>query len=102
MEDIFFAKNAKSAIALGHVRGVALLAAAKAGLPVTIYSPASIKKAVVGYGRASKEQVGAMVSIMLGLKESPPPDTADALACAICHFHTSATLDRIDRTEVDR
>lgn len=99
VEDIFFAKNARSAIALGHVRGVALLAAAKAGLPITIYTPASIKKAVVGYGRASKEQVSTVVRSLLNINKPLALDTTDALACAICHYHTSATLRRIEAAE---
>jgi crossover junction endodeoxyribonuclease RuvC len=95
IEDVFYAANAKSALKLGHVRGVAMLAAAQAGLPVVAYSPLSIKSAVVGYGRAEKSQVQVMVARLLQLAEAPEPaDAADALAIAICHLHTAATLLR--------
>ena len=95
IEDVFYAVNAKSALKLGHVRGVAMLTAAQAGLEVIAYSPLSIKSAVVGYGRAEKSQVQLMVARLLNLPELPePPDVADALAIAICHLHTAATLQR--------
>jgi crossover junction endodeoxyribonuclease RuvC len=95
IEDVFYALNVKSALKLGQVRGVAMLAASSAGLEVTEYSPLSIKSAVVGYGRAEKPQVQHMVTRLLNLAEVPePPDAADALAIAICHLHTSATLVR--------
>ena len=95
IEDVFYAVNAKSALKLGHVRGVAMLAAAQAGLQVVAYSPLSIKCAVVGYGRAEKMQVQMMVARLLDLPAPPqPPDVADALAIAICHLHTAATLSR--------
>jgi crossover junction endodeoxyribonuclease RuvC len=95
IEDVFYAVNAKSALKLGHVRGVAMLTAAQAGLAVVAYSPLSIKSAVVGYGRAEKSQVQLMVARLLQLPEPPePPDVADALAIAICHVHTAATLQR--------
>jgi crossover junction endodeoxyribonuclease RuvC len=95
IEDVFYALNVKSALKLGQVRGVAMLAASSAGLEVTEYSPLSIKSAVVGYGRAEKPQVQYMVTRLLNLTEIPePPDAADALAIAICHLHTSATLVR--------
>jgi len=95
IEDVFYAVNAKSALKLGHVRGVAMLTAAQAGLRVMAYSPLSIKSAVVGYGRAQKSQVQVMVARLLQLSEPPePPDVADALAIAICHVHTAATLRR--------
>jgi crossover junction endodeoxyribonuclease RuvC len=85
--------NAKSALKLGHVRGVALLAAAIRGLPVAEYSPLTIKSAVVGYGMAQKAQVQFMVARLLNLDRSPEPaDAADALAIAICHVHTAQTL----------
>jgi crossover junction endodeoxyribonuclease RuvC len=95
IEDVFFAVNVKSALKLGHVRGVAMLAASSAGLSVAEYAPLSIKSAVVGYGRADKQQVQHMITRLLSL-ESPPqsPDAADALAIAICHLHTSASLRR--------
>lgn len=95
IEDVFYAVNVKSALKLGHVRGVAMLAAAQAHLSVVAYSPLSIKSAVVGYGRAEKSQVQLMVARLLKLAEPPePPDVADALAIAICHLHTAATLQR--------
>jgi len=95
IEDVFYAVNAKSALKLGHVRGVAMLAAAQAGLEVVAYSPLSIKSAVVGYGRAEKSQVQLMVARLLNLPAPPSPaDVADALAIAICHLHTAGTLRR--------
>ncbi len=93
IEDVFYAQNVKSALKLGHVRGVAMLAAAQAGLGVVAYSPLSVKSAVVGYGRAEKSQVQVMIAELLKLPAPPePPDVADALAIAICHLHTAATL----------
>jgi crossover junction endodeoxyribonuclease RuvC len=95
IEDVFYAMNVKSALKLGHVRGVAMLTAAQAGLEVVAYSPLSIKSAVVGYGRAEKSQVQIMVARLLSLPAPPePPDVADALAIAICHLHTLETLRR--------
>jgi crossover junction endodeoxyribonuclease RuvC len=95
IEDVFYALNVKSALKLGQVRGVAMLAASSAGLPVAEYAPLSIKSAVVGYGKAEKHQVQHMVTRLLGL-DAPPesPDAADALAIAICHLHTAGTLER--------
>ncbi len=93
VEEVFYSVNAKSALKLGHVRGVALLATSRAGLPVAEYAPLKIKSSVVGYGLAGKEQVQFMVARLLGLAEPPsPPDAADALAIAICHIHTAQTL----------
>jgi crossover junction endodeoxyribonuclease RuvC len=90
IEDVFHARNVRSALKLGHARGVALLAASEAGLPVVEYAPAAIKRAVVGYGRAEKHQVQQMVKLLLGLDEPPSPhDVADALAVALCHLQTS-------------
>ena len=95
IEDVFYAVNVKSALKLGHVRGVAMLVAAQAGLEVIAYSPLSIKSAVVGYGKAEKSQVQMMVARLLDLAAPPEPaDAADALAIAICHLHTVATLLR--------
>ena len=95
IEDVFYAVNVKSALKLGHVRGVAMLAAAQAGLDVVAYSPLSIKSAVVGYGKAEKSQVQMMVARLLELPAPPEPaDVADALAIAICHLHTAGTLRR--------
>ena len=93
VEEVFYSVNAKSALKLGQVRGVALLAAARQGLPVAEYAPLRIKLSVVGYGLAQKEQVQFMVARLLGLQEVPQPaDAADALAIAICHIHTTQTL----------
>jgi crossover junction endodeoxyribonuclease RuvC len=93
IEEVFYSVNAKSALKLGQVRGVALLAAANHGLPVAEYAPLSIKSAVVGYGLAKKEQVQFMVARLLSLATPPEPaDAADALAIAICHIHTAQTL----------
>ena len=95
IEGIFYALNVKSALQLGQVRGVAMLAAAAAGLEVAEYSPLTIKSSVVGYGRAEKQQVQHMVTRLLGLSEPPEPmDASDALAIAICHLHTTGTLQR--------
>lgn len=94
VEEVFYSVNAKSALKLGHVRGVALLAAATLKLPVFEYAPLKIKSSVVGYGLAKKEQVQFMVARLLNLSEIPEPaDAADALAIAICHIHTAQTLE---------
>jgi crossover junction endodeoxyribonuclease RuvC len=93
IEEVFYSVNAKSALKLGQVRGVALLAAAMRGLPVAEYAPLKIKSSVVGYGMAKKEQVQFMVARLLELAEVPQSaDAADALAVAICHIHTAQTL----------
>jgi crossover junction endodeoxyribonuclease RuvC len=98
IEDVFYALNVKSALKLGQVRGVAMLAAAVAGLEVSEYSPLTIKSSVVGYGRAEKQQVQDMVTRLLSLPSPPEPmDASDALAIAICHLHTAATLRAIAR-----
>jgi crossover junction endodeoxyribonuclease RuvC len=89
IENVFHATNVRSALKLGHARGVAMLAAVEAGVPIAEYTPAEIKRAVVGYGRAEKPQVQHMVKIILGLPAVPAPhDAADALAVAICHVHS--------------
>ena len=85
MEEAFYGVNVQSTIALGEARGVALLVAAEEGLAVTGYPPATVKKSVVGHGRASKEQVGFLVRALLSMRRTPSPDAADALAIAICH-----------------
>jgi crossover junction endodeoxyribonuclease RuvC len=93
IEEVFYSVNAKSALKLGQVRGVALLAAATQKLPVAEYAPLKIKSSVVGYGLAKKEQVQFMVARLLELSEVPEPaDASDALAIAICHIHTAQTL----------
>jgi crossover junction endodeoxyribonuclease RuvC len=98
IEEVFFSANAKSALKLGQVRGVAMLAAANLCLPVAEYAPLAIKSAVVGYGLAAKEQVQFMVARLLELAELPKPaDAADALAIAICHIHHAQTAEQWSR-----
>ena len=89
IEELFFNRNVRTALAVGQARGVAILAAAIAGLSVAEYTPLQVKLAVVGYGRAEKHQVQEMVRMLLCLTELPKPDdAADALAIAICHAHS--------------
>ena len=89
IEELFFNNNAKTAILVGEARGVAVLACAKQGLKISEYTPLQIKQALVGYGRADKKQVQAMVKAILNLDEIPKPDdTAGAVAAAICHGHS--------------
>ncbi|MFN2455108.1 MAG: crossover junction endodeoxyribonuclease RuvC [Pyrinomonadaceae bacterium] len=96
IEEAFYAKNVQVAIKLGQVRGVALLAAERAGLEIHEYSPRLIKQTVVGYGNAEKQQVQEMVRVLLSLTSAPQPhDAADALAIAICHFHHAGSRQRI-------
>ena len=96
IENVFHASNARSALLLGHARGVAVLAAREAGLAVVEYTPAEVKRAVVGYGRAEKQQVQQMVRLLLGLDAAPAPyDAADALAIAICHLHALGPIAAI-------
>jgi crossover junction endodeoxyribonuclease RuvC len=86
IEELFFNKNARTALAVGHARGVAMLAASSSGIPVFEYTPLQVKQAVTGFGRAAKTQVQYMVKTILALPEAPTPDdVADALAVAICH-----------------
>ncbi len=86
VEELYFSKNVKTAIRVGQARGVILLAGAQANLPIAEYTPLQVKQAVVGYGRAEKNQVQQMVKILLKLDEIPTPDdAADALAVALCH-----------------
>ncbi len=89
MEELFFAKNARTAMTVGQARGVAMLALANGGLSVAEYTPKQVKQAVTGYGGAGKDQVGEMVRILLKLTQVPrPDDAADAAAVAICHLNT--------------
>ena len=89
IEELFFNTNVKTAIAVGHARGVLLLAAQNLGVPIYEYTPLQIKQAVTGYGRADKNQVQQMVKTLLSLQKVPKPDdTADALAVAVCHAHS--------------
>ena len=102
VESIFYARNVRSALKLAHARGVALLAASEAGVPVVEYAPAEIKRAVVGYGRAEKHQVQQMIALLLGLEHPPSPhDVADALAVAICHLNAASApaIARLHRDE---
>jgi crossover junction endodeoxyribonuclease RuvC len=94
VEDVFFAKNVKSALKLGQARGAAILAGVNAGLTVYEYSALEIKQAVVGYGRAGKDQVGEMIGYLFGLRETLEPNAADALAVAVCHLNTQASRAR--------
>lgn len=87
VEGVFLSKNARTAMILGQARGVVLAVCALEGIPVYEYAPRRIKQAVVGYGNAHKDQVAQMIMRLLGLKEQPPEDAADALAMAVCHLH---------------
>ena len=92
VEELFFNTNVKTAIQVGHARGVILLACGQKGIPIFEYTPLQVKQAVVGYGRAEKKQVMEMTRIILGLKAVPrPDDAADALAIAIFHGHTASS-----------
>lgn len=98
IEETFYAVNVKSALKLGHVRGVAMLSGARMGLKVFEYSALEVKLALTGYGRAEKKQVQEMVRILLKLEDRPQPlDASDALAVAICHIHTVGTVARIPK-----
>jgi crossover junction endodeoxyribonuclease RuvC len=89
IEELFFSKNAKTALAVGHGRGAAMLALANAGLPITEYKPLEVKQALTGHGGADKLQMQHMVKLLLELDDIPrPDDAADALAVAICHLHS--------------
>ncbi len=102
IENLFYATNVRSALKLGHARGVAMLAAVEAGVTVVEYTPAEIKRAVVGYGRAEKPQVQHMVKLILGLAAAPSPhDAADALAVAICHAHSGVRGVRLQADHGD-
>lgn len=93
IERLYYNTNAKTVIDVAQARGVILLAAQQNGVPVFEYTPLQVKQSVVGYGRAEKKQVQEMTRVILNLREMPKPDdTADALALAICHAHTSGSL----------
>ena len=101
VEEIFFAHNVRSTLLLGQARGVALLAAAQAGLPVYEYAPLQVKQAVVGYGRASKRQLQEVLKLLLELPQVPEPeDAADALAVAVCHIASRKLEALLDEREV--
>ncbi|MFN2225683.1 MAG: crossover junction endodeoxyribonuclease RuvC [Anaerolineae bacterium] len=96
VEELFFSRNARTALSVGHARGVALLAMADAGLPIFEYKPLEVKQAVAGYGGADKQQVQEMVRMLLSLDQVPrPDDAADAVAVAICHLHSRRMADLI-------
>ncbi len=96
IEQLFFNKNVRTALSVGQARGVAILAGAHAGVNIAEYTPLQVKQAVVGYGRAEKEQVQSMVKILLHMDHIPQPDdAADALAVAICHIHSWAYMARV-------
>jgi crossover junction endodeoxyribonuclease RuvC len=99
IETVFVSHNAGSALKLGQARGAAMCAAISLGLPVSEYSPRSIKQAIVGRGSADKVQVQHMVGVLLQLRESLAEDAADALAVALCHQHTQQTLNRMQRMQ---
>jgi crossover junction endodeoxyribonuclease RuvC len=100
VESLFFGTNMRSALAVGHARGVTLLACSRAGCQVFEYTPLQVKQAVVGYGKAEKGQVMEMVRALLGVPETPRPDhAADALGVAICHANTSAVRERVERSK---
>ncbi len=95
VEKVFMATNANSALILGHARGAAICAAVHHNLTVFEYTALQIKRAVVGNGRTEKSQVQHMIRVLLGLKQKPSTDAADALACSICHINTAAVSDKI-------
>ena len=98
VEELFFSKNITTGIAVAHGRGVILLAAEKAGVPVFEYTPMQVKQSVVGYGKAEKKQVMSMTQRLLNMKEIPrPDDAADALALAICHSRAATSLLNTER-----
>lgn len=102
IENVFVAKNVRSSLLLGHARGVAMLAAAQAGLKITEYNPTEVKQAVVGQGRATKQQIQQMVRVILDLPEIAIEDASDALAAAICHCHGSGLKQRIEKAVAGR
>ncbi len=99
VEQLFFSKNVTTALAVGHARGVVLLSAANAGLPLHEYKPMEVKQAIVGYGRATKDQMQQMVRMLLALDDIPrPDDAADALAVALCHAQSSRYQAMLDES----
>ncbi len=97
IEDVFFAKNVKSALKIGHARGAVLIAAVQSGVKIFEYTPLEIKQSVVGYGRATKEQVRSMVRVILKLETKLNLDTSDALATAICHINWTRFDDPLNK-----
>lgn len=103
VEQLFFSRNVRTALAVGQARGVALLTAAHAGVPVYEYTPLQVKQAIVGYGRAEKGQVQEMVRLVLKLDAVPQPDdAADAVAVAVCHLHSARLLGLLAAQEGER
>ncbi len=101
VENPFLAKNTKTALILGQVRGAVLIAVAEAGLSLFEYSPLEIKKAVTGYGQAEKGQVGTMIRTLLGIEDAAmEEDAADALACALCHMNTRLFLRMVEESKI--
>ncbi len=99
VEQLFFAKNVKTAISVGEARGVAILAAVQANLAVAEYTPLQVKQSLVGYGRAEKKQMQKMLKVLLGLEDIPKPDdAADALAIALCHLN-SERMGKVGKRE---
>lgn len=97
VEELFFSKNVRTAMSVGQARGVVLLAAAQAGLPVAEYTPTEVKQAVTGFGGADKRQMQEMVRLLLGLNAAPQPDdAADAVAIAVCHLHSARLRELAD------
>jgi crossover junction endodeoxyribonuclease RuvC len=98
VEELFFSRNVRTALSVGHARGVTLLALAQAGLPIFEYKPLEVKQAIAGYGGADKQQVQEMVRLLLSLDRAPQPDdAADAVAVAICHLHSRRMAGLIAR-----
>jgi crossover junction endodeoxyribonuclease RuvC len=96
VEELFFSRNARTALSVGHARGVALLALAEAGLRIYEYKPLEIKQAIAGYGGADKQQVQQMVRLLLNLEQVPQPDdAADAVAVAVCHIHSARMAELV-------
>ena len=97
VEELFFSRNARTALSVGHARGVTLLALADAGLPIHEYKPLEIKQALTGYGGADKQQMQEMVRLLLDLDHVPQPDdAADAVAVAVCHLHSARMAAAIE------
>jgi crossover junction endodeoxyribonuclease RuvC len=100
IEGAFFFKNAKTAMVLGEARGVAIVTCSLESLPIYEYAPRRVKQAVVGFGAAEKRQVASMVMRLLGLKDEPQSDAADALALAICHIHSRKGIPGLESPEI--
>lgn len=100
VEELFFSRNVRTALSVGHARGVTLLALADAGVPIFEYKPLEVKKAIAGYGGADKHQIQEMVRLLLNLDQAPQPDdAADAVAVAVCHIHSARMTALIAEAE---